>query len=45
MEGEVEDPDLLADETCRQVVQVFLAATDVGRRVPAEEDAGNQASE
>jgi len=29
--------DLLADERCGRVVLDFLSATDVGRRVPAEE--------
>ena len=37
--------DLLADGRCSQVVLDFLTATDVGRRVPAEEDAGSEASE
>jgi len=32
--------DLLADRRCSQAVLDFLSATDVGRRVPAEEDAG-----
>jgi len=37
--------DLLADERCSQAVLDFLAATDVGRRGPAEEDAGSEAPE
>ena len=37
--------DLLADERCSQAVPDFLTATDVGRRVLAEEDAGSEASE
>jgi len=37
--------DLLADKRCSQVVFDFLSATDVGRLVPAEEDAGSEASE
>jgi len=37
--------DLLADERCSQAVLDLLSATDVGRRVPAEEDAGSEASE
>ena len=37
--------DLLADEICSQPVLDFLAAKDVGRRVPAEEDAGSEVSE
>ena len=37
--------DLLADKRCSQVVLDFLSATDVGRLVPAEEDAGSEASE
>ena len=32
--------DLPADRMCSQVVLDFLSTTDVGRRVPAEEDAG-----
>ena len=39
---EVEDRwkirDLLADERCSQAILDFLASTDVGRRVPAEEN-------
>ena len=31
--------DLLADERCRRAVLDFLSTTDVGRRVPGEEDA------
>jgi len=30
--------DLLADERCSRAVLDFLAATDVGRRVPVEEE-------
>ena len=40
--------DLLADtadERCSQAVLDFLTATDVGRRVVAEEDAGREAPE
>jgi len=37
--------DLLADERCSQAVLDFLTATEVGRRVLAEEDAGSEASE
>jgi len=37
--------DLLADGWCSQAVLDFLSATDVGRRVPAEEDAESEASE
>ena len=37
--------DLLADGRCSQAVLDFLSATDVGRRVPAEEDAESVASE
>jgi len=37
--------DLLADGRCSQAVQDFLSATEVKRRVPAEEDAGSEASE
>ena len=37
--------DLLADERCSQAVLDFLTATDVGRRVLAEEDAGSETSE
>ena len=38
--------DLLADGRCSQVVLYFLAATDVGRRVPAvgDGDVGNNVS-
>ena len=37
--------DLLADKRCSQVVLDFLCTTDVGRLVPAEEDAGCEMSE
>jgi len=37
--------DLLADGRCGQAVLDFLSTTDVGRRVPAEEGAGSEASE
>ena len=37
--------DLLADGRCSQAVLDFLSTTDVGRRVPAEVDAGSEASE
>jgi len=37
--------DLLADGRCGQAVLDFLSTTDVGRRVPAEEDAVSEASE
>jgi len=38
--------DLLADERCAQAVLDFLSTTDVGRRVPAEEeDAVSKVSE
>ena len=37
--------DLLADGRCSQVVLDFLSATDVGRLVPAGEDAGRESSE
>jgi len=38
--------DLLADERCSQAVLDFLSSTDVGRRVPAEEeDAVSEVSE
>jgi len=38
--------DLLADERCGRAVLDFLASTDVGRRVPAEEgDAVSEVSE
>jgi len=37
--------DLLADERCSQAVLDFLNATDVGRRVLAEESEGSGASE
>jgi len=36
---------LLADGRCSQAVLDFLSATDVGRRVPAEEDAESETSE
>ena len=36
--------DLLADGRCSRAVLVFLSATDVGRRVPAEEDAVSKVS-
>jgi len=45
VEEPVDDPGPLADERCSQAVLVFLTATDVGRRVLAEEDAGSEASE
>ena len=37
--------DLLADERCGQAVLDFLSTTDVGRRVPAEEDAVSEVPE
>ena len=37
--------DLLADGRCSQTVLDFLSTTDVGRLVPAEEDAGSEVSE
>ena len=37
--------DLLADERCSRAVLDFLNSTDVGRRVPAEEDAVSEVSE
>jgi len=37
--------DLLADERCSQAVLGFLSSTDVGRRVPAEEDTVSEVSE
>jgi len=37
--------DLLADERCSRAVLDFLKSTDVGRRVPAEEDAVSEVSE
>jgi len=37
--------DLLADGRCSRAVLDFLTATDVGRRVLAEESAGSEASE
>jgi len=37
--------DLLPDVRCRQVVQDFLSTAEVGRLVPAEENAGGEASE
>jgi len=37
--------DLLADGRCSQAVLDFLSATDVGKLVPAEEDAGREVSE
>ena len=37
--------DLLADGRCSQAVLDTLCSTDVGRLVPAEEDAGSEASE
>ena len=37
--------DLLADERCGRAVLDFLSTTDVGRRVPAEEDAVSEVSE
>ena len=43
-EGAVGDPDLLADERCRQVVLDFLSTTDVRWMMPAEEDAVSEVS-
>ena len=37
--------DLLTNGRCSQAVLDFLSATDVGRLVPAEEDAGRKVSE
>lgn len=37
--------DLLADGRCSQTVLDFLSTTDVGRLVPAEENAGSEVSE
>ena len=37
--------NLLADGRCSQAVPDFLSTTDVGRLVPAEEDAGSEVSE
>jgi len=37
--------DLLADGRCRQAVLGFLSTTDVGRLVPADEDAVSEVSE
>ena len=37
--------DFLAGRRCNQAVLDFLSTTDVGRLVPAEEDAGNKVSE
>jgi len=37
--------DLLADGRCSRAVLDFLSATDVGRRVPAEEDTVSEVSE
>jgi hypothetical protein len=37
--------DLLAGGRCSQAILDFLSTTDVGRRVPAAEDAGSEASE
>ena len=37
--------DLLADERCSQAVLDIITSTDVGRRVPAEEDAVSEVSE
>jgi len=37
--------DLLADGRCSQAVLDFLSATDMGRRVPAEEDTVSEVSE
>jgi len=37
--------DLLADGRCSQAVLDFLTSTDVGRRVPAEEEAVSAVSE
>ena len=36
--------DLLVDGRCSQAVLEFLSTTDVGKRVPAEEDAESEAS-
>jgi len=48
-DAEMEEPwkvrDLLADERCSQAVLDFLASTDVGRRVTAEEGAVSEVSE
>ena len=41
----MEYPGPLADERCSRAELDFLTSTDVGRRVPAEEDAGSEASE
>jgi len=37
--------NLFTDGRCSQAVLDFLATTDVGRLVPAEEDAGSEVSE
>ena len=37
--------DLLADKMCSQAVLNFLSAREVGRLVPAEEDAGSEVLE
>jgi len=37
--------DLLADDRCSRAVLDFLATTEIGRLVPAEEDAQSEASE
>ena len=37
--------DLLSNGRCSQAVLDFLSTTDVGRLVPAEEDAGSEVSE
>jgi hypothetical protein len=37
--------DLLAEERCSRAVLDFLSSTDVGRRVPAEGDAGSEVSQ
>ena len=37
--------DLLADGRCSQAVLDFLSTTDVGRLVPAGDDAGSEVSE
>jgi len=45
VEDPVEGPGPLADERCGRVVLDFLSTMDVGRRVPAEEDAVSEVSE
>jgi len=37
--------DFLADDRCSQVVLDILSTTDVGRLLPAEEDAGSEVLE